>query len=353
MTQFRKFAAFLLATALISTAMAPCAMAASKQKVGRIDLTVDSDIRIGSSGGYVEVTPTGSNTGMYYVDDVEITNEDDNEDWSRSNPPEISVLISIEDEDEYAFSGTGSSNFRLTMGSSTKSHFDQIKFVGATKKDNGATIVLKFKLVFDKDADIRSIAAPGNLKWSDSQKGTATWEDVAGAKYFQVQLYRDGNLVNDTSVSDNSIQSVYATSCDYSKYLTVNGKYQFKARSVRSSNNAKSDWASSDILTVTDGSTSTGTSGDNSQTSTGEGWQKTADNRWWWRNADGSYPTSQWKEVNGQWYYFDAEGYMATGWITLNGVSYYLDTTSGAMYSNCRTPDNYWVNESGAWVPGV
>ena len=66
---------------------------------------------------------------------------------------------------------------------------------------------------------------------------------------------------------------------------------------------------------------------------------------------DGTYPASQWMEIGGRWYYFDAQGYMATGWVNVNGVYYYLDTTSGAMYASRYTPDGYWVDADGAWRP--
>lgn len=51
---------------------------------------------------------------------------------------------------------------------------------------------------------------------------------------------------------------------------------------------------------------------------------------WWWRNADGSYPTSQWKEVDGKQYYFGSDGYMLT---------------------NTTTPDGYRVDINGALIP--
>ena len=44
--------------------LAPAALADNKTKVGKICLTVDSDIRAGSSGGEVDVTPTGDNTDL-------------------------------------------------------------------------------------------------------------------------------------------------------------------------------------------------------------------------------------------------------------------------------------------------
>ncbi len=105
---------------------------------------------------------------------------------------------------------------------------------------------------------------------------------------------------------------------------------------------------------------------------------------WWYENADGSYPTSCWMELeyNGtkEWYHFDAVGYMQTGWFTdtdgniyyLNPVSdgtqgrmvtgwqlisdkwYYFNTvsdgTKGAMFVNRSTPDGYQVDANGVWI---
>ncbi|SEQ85456.1 Putative cell wall binding repeat-containing protein [Lachnospiraceae bacterium NE2001] len=49
----------------------------------------------------------------------------------------------------------------------------------------------------------------------------------------------------------------------------------------------------------------------------------------WWYEDSGWYPTSQWLQINGSWYYFKADGYMATNqWI-----------------------DGCYLGESGAWIP--
>ena len=66
------------------------------------------------------------------------------------------------------------------------------------------------------------------------------------------------------------------------------------------------------------------------ETAAGEGWKQDSTG-WWWRNADGSYPANQWKEVDGKYYYFGADGY---------------------MLANTTTPDGYQVDASGAWVQG-
>ena len=183
----------------------------------------------------------------FYIDSVEVTN-DEGDDWSKSNPPEAEIRIGLEDEDEYTFSGSSSSNFKLTLASSIKSRYDKVEYVSARKTDGGATIILNIRLVFDKDADMSNAAAPGSVEWSASSEGTATWGDVSSAKYFQVQLYKDGNLVTPPDGSASTV-SVYETSYDFSSWVSAGSKYTFKVRSVKASNNAKSKWVSSSSWT--------------------------------------------------------------------------------------------------------
>ena len=69
-----------------------------------------------------------------------------------------------------------------------------------------------------------------------------------------------------------------------------------------------------------------------------EGWVHDAAG-WWWRNADGTWPKSTWKELkwNGttSWYYFNSAGYMVSNeWRQDNGKWYYLGA-DGAMVKGC------------------
>lgn len=99
-------------------------------------------------------------------------------------------------------------------------------------------------------------------------------------------------------------------------------------------------------------------------------WVKYED-RWWYRHTDGSYTRSNWEKINTNWYYFDASGWMLTGWLKLGSTWYYLEDngamvsscwkwidgkcyyffSSGAMAVNTRI-DGYYVDASGAWIPG-
>ena len=83
-----------------------------------------------------------------------------------------------------------------------------------------------------------------------------------------------------------------------------------------------------------------------------EGWRK--DNiGWWYRNADGTYPASQWKAIKGYWYYFDEAGYMVQGWQYIGSKWYYFDE-SGAMVQGWQHIGSNWYyfDKSGYMTQG-
>ena len=83
-----------------------------------------------------------------------------------------------------------------------------------------------------------------------------------------------------------------------------------------------------------------------SQTGT---WKKDK-NGWWYQNADGTYPKSQWKKIDGKWYHFDAKGYMQTGWYK-EGEYWYYFKADGSMACNEQVEDGqYTIDANGHWV---
>mgnify|MGYP005764035253 FL=1 len=98
-----------------------------------------------------------------------------------------------------------------------------------------------------------------------------------------------------------------------------------------------------------------------------ENWRKD-EFGWWMDLGDNRFARDEWKLVNGLWYYFNSDGYMATGWLRLNDQWYYLKpdgamavgwiqdknqwyylTESGVMAVNTVTPDGYYVGADGRW----
>lgn len=90
---------------------------------------------------------------------------------------------------------------------------------------------------------------------------------------------------------------------------------------------------------------------------------------WWYQLNDGSYPSANWKLIDGKWYYFEPNGYMKTGWIQDGGSWYYLAGDgamrigwswinddwyyfdgSGRMAHNTWI-NGYWVDDDGKWQP--
>lgn len=86
---------------------------------------------------------------------------------------------------------------------------------------------------------------------------------------------------------------------------------------------------------------------------------------------DQTYITNCWKEIDGEWYSFDSQGYARCNkWIQYKGKWYWLNNDckmvkskwewidgecycfddSGALYVDCITPDGYKVDKTGAWV---
>ena len=63
-------------------------------------------------------------------------------------------------------------------------------------------------------------------------------------------------------------------------------------------------------------------------------WIKSADGRWWYCHADGSYTTSDWELIDDEWYYFDAEGWMYVGWLPWGGAWYYLSEWHDGLYGH-------------------
>ncbi|EKQ54477.1 MULTISPECIES: cell wall-binding protein [unclassified Clostridium] len=71
------------------------------------------------------------------------------------------------------------------------------------------------------------------------------------------------------------------------------------------------------------------------------------DSNGWW-NSEGNSWSVGWKNINGQWYYFDSNGYMKTGWIQYNDKWYYL-YNSGVM-AKSTIINGYELDSNGAWI---
>lgn len=334
--------AAMLATVSVSSAWA----AENREKISSISLTISSSFEAGSEDGDVSVT---SGSDHYSVKEVEIVNDDG--EWQVGDKPKVEIVL--EADDDYYFGSISSSKTSLKG--------DDADFVSAKRSDSNSTLTVTVRL-----GEVEGTYDLDNVEWLSDEDPVAVWEDEEGVGSYRVRLYRDGSSVGETITTSNRYY-------DFGSKITRTGYYSFKVRSYKSSSKS-GDWFESGDLEVDEtmlskimagnyatsySSTGTGSSSSSGTTSSvpasgpaaiTAGWQ--LDNvGWWYRYADGTYPTNGWLQLNNVWYCFDDVGYMRTGWILAgDGNYYYCDPSSGAMLTNAWTPDNYYVDANGRWV---
>lgn len=276
--------------------------------VGKISLSISSDIEAGEQDSNVDVSVE---SGECHIDSVDILNENDY--WANGDEPRIKIYLNS--DSGYYFSKSGKSTFELSG--------EGASYVSASTKNDKETIVLTIEL--DK-LEGGELSVDG-LTWFESNK-TASWDSTDGAKSYRVKLYR-----NNTSVG--SVHTTTETTYDFSALLTKGGEYYFKVQAV-DRNGKYGDWEESPDLDLDEGS------------QTGGQWiQDTIG--WWYKNQDQSYVKNNWQQISGTWYFFDNRGYMKTGWVSWNNKWYYCDNQSGAMWVSQTTPDGFQVGSDGAW----
>lgn len=205
--------------------------------------------------------------------------------------------------------------------------------------------------------------------WGDDGT-TANWDEVEEAYQYEIYLYCDDSQV--TKVKSKK------THYDMEKKMTKEGEYTFKVRALAKSGSKEYTdgyWSEESEGTyisesfaemIKNGGSSSqlkyGGPGTNENTVVKEEsevsvvrqakWiQEEGTGRWWYQNADGTYPRNGWwqEPTSKDWYFFNEQGYMQTGWIDWNGTRYYCNA-SGAMVTGENTIDGvqYRFDASGA-----
>lgn len=310
------------------------ALAAAKA-INKVTINVDVDLTAGDELPELD-TDKGTGANVYSDNNRYVLDEAK---WTSSVKTDVKigatytmkVYLTAEDSDQYAFKGSYKSSNVSVKGAD---------FVSASRKNNDQLIVtLKTKPLkgtFD---------APDDAQWKNNQRGMATWDKVDGVDYYEVNLYRSGSSVY-------KVKEYKGNKIDFYPYMTKEGSYSFKVRSVPKSsdqNYAKSsDWVESDEIYIAKEDVSDGSGkvdynnpGSASNNSTNQvGWIQDG-SRWWFRYPDGTFQKDSWMHLNNIWYLFDKDGWMLTSWQQKNGRWYYLDP-SGAMKTG-------WIKAADGW----
>ncbi|MDR1764823.1 MAG: N-acetylmuramoyl-L-alanine amidase family protein [Lachnospiraceae bacterium] len=231
-------------------------------------------------------------------------------------------LIATDPDSNYFKSSYSSSSVTVTGG----------EYVSSSRKSTE-----DLEITLRTDYLSGTYSTPENLDWDEDHLGRALWdggEFSSGA--FDIYLYRGNSRIH-------SVTAYKGYSYNFYPYMTREGDYTFRVRTVPYTDTekqygSKSDWAESGDLYIDDDETSDGTgqdggsnvvqenasgSGSSPGNPTQVGWIKTG-NVWYYRYPDGTYQKDSWLKVKDKWYLFDANGKMLTGWQNRNGQTYYL-----------------------------
>ena len=317
---FRKTAAaalfFLLSSVMTATAFA---YEKTDKPIQKVNISVHGYIEIETDLGEEELDIRTSGN-KYNFDHYEV--ENDTFYWTSEDVPDIKIYLSAE-EGYY---------FRITKASQITLNGDGVKYVSASREDNGYTLVVEVKLP-PLDTQVKDIEEV-NLR-----NGVATWNPSPGAGSYEVKFMRNMSTIG-------GIQTVTECTYDGSKYMTKAANYHCMVRPLNHKNpEIKGHWTDSAMEYVDEYSARTQKEANAAEESAGT-WSE-ENGRWKFTLPDGNKAPAGWRQIHEKWYNFDDDGYARTGWYLDGEKWYYLDEKNGDMWKNTTTPDGYYVGIDG------
>lgn len=259
-----------------------------------ISFSWDKRPRGGESVGKIYVK-TGSS--QFIVDGAVYDKEEDV--WFFGEIPIVEVDLSA--KEGFRFTAADKNSFSL---SGCDAQFQQ-----SSMEEDGSSLTLRVSLT-RIEGTLPVTTAAG---WNGS---TAVWDEVEGAKSYEIKLY-NGNTLAATTTSSGA-------SCDLSPYVNREGTYTFNVKTLGTYQTQSSSWSESsgpytvareDAWYLNDGT-----------------WQYTSSG-WRFLYKNDTYPVNAWRFINDKWYYFNQQGYMASD-----------------CYVKSPDEDTYrWLGSDGAW----
>ena len=125
---------------------------------------------------------------VYSVTDVDVINDDG--EWVSGDVPRVE--ITLEADDDYYFASMSSSKVKLKG--------DDATYVSSHREDSSSTLVITIKLdALEGSMEIENVA------WENDDSPIAIWDEAAGAKSYQVRLYRDSSSVGEAVTTSLSL----------------------------------------------------------------------------------------------------------------------------------------------------
>lgn len=334
MKQQRRAMAISILTAFCLCIISDKAMAT--EAINSISIKVGLNIEAGDRLPDISIDKTdaecyvSSGSKQYSVTDAEWVTST-SKDITIGEEPKMNVTITPSSEsDAYFKSSYEASKIKVNGGT----------YVSAKRQGSDLIVTLRVKPVKGLYAE------PEDVGWKDTRLGQAVWEkgdNTSGA--YELWLYQGKKIILKK-------ESVTTTTFNFYPYMTEEGTYSFKIRSVpfkqdELKNGKKSGWVESDELVIRDRDVSDGTGKESDRTTdnTGSkeatnGWEKQS-GVWYYRYADGTIQSNSWLALDNVWYRFDQTGKMITGWFILDSDIYYMDA-NGAMLTGWQKINDTW-----------
>ena len=316
----KRGAAGLLAAVLV-LAVSMEAWAATKP-INSVSVSVSSKIQVGKSLPEIRIGAGSAEDGSVVVRDSGSYYTVTAAEWADTSTKEIlpgdepRMIVTLEPEDvtdHYFLASYKASNVKVSGGS----------FVSARRDGDSLLVTLKVKPA-KGDYD-----PPKDAYWNEKNLGEARWEEPdSDSGYYELQLLRDNKNVY-------KVAKTSAKSYNFYPYMTEEGDYTFKVRTIPGTDTQekygkKSDWVESGELEIGDrdvsdgkGQKTDGSSTVKKGTTETVGWFKENED-WGYRYPDGSVCQNGWSEIDGLWYYFNEDGVMVKGWKQDGAERYYL-----------------------------
>jgi glucan-binding YG repeat protein len=332
----RKAVTALLAASMLAGMTSIPAFASTKEKIDSVDFSISYDLSSGMDKSDIDVDC--STDGVDSITVTAVTNTE------YGKKPKATIRLKA--DSDYTFSGISKSN--------VKASGDECSIT----KTKASTSTLTVTVTLPKIGSTSDTALDiSDVTWSDDDNGEVEWESADDADKYEVKLMR-GSSSKETVTTTN-------TKYNFRSEIRQNGKgtYTVKVRAIAGT--YKGDWTESDeweidsdeldslggaISSSSSSSGSTSGPGVNSSSSSGA-WLRDSTG-WWYCNADRSYTTNNWQQIDGNWYYFNQYGYMRTGWLQspYSQKWYWLDPNNGRMITSSWVDNGkYYVDSNGVW----
>lgn len=331
----KAFPVFL--TVAMALGMNVVSMAKQKESVSSLDIDLHYELSHGMTKGDVEVEC--DEDGVSSVSLSSISNTD------YGKKPKVTLKLRA--DRDYTFKGLKRENVKI---SGDEAIVTKLSTSGSSSNTMNLTLTLpKIGSTDDSALEVSDVS------WSEEDNGNVEWEQANDADQYEVKILR-GSSTKETIKTNN-------TQYNFRDVIRANGKGTYRVGVRALIGSYKGNWTESDDLDVDEDLLNqlggkTGSSSTTSPSSNGSAkgaWLRD-NNGWWYCNADHSYPTNNWQQIDGYWFFFNKSGYMKTGWLQspFSKKWYWLSTDSGSTQGRMLTSqwvDNgkYYVDSNGVW----